>query len=215
MEACMAHNWTVTKDLFLTQEEVQRLYTALKDSKDLALQRKAFDCHIRDYYIIHVLFETGVRVFELTALKVSDFRSGSIIVRCGKGGKKRTILLTKETQRLLSEWIKVKAKVLHERTEPEDWMFTSERRKPYSTRGIRKRVKFWFGKVSIDSRLSCHSARHSYVSHLMAAGVDPVTIRDNAGHSSLAVTSLYSHAVKGDMGELQLYSSEKARKENC
>ncbi len=210
----MAQNWIITKDQFLTEDEVQKLYAALRDAKDLAIQRKSFYCHIRDYYLFRVLLESGLRVFELTALKVSDFRSGSLIVQNGKGNKRRNVLLAKETQRLLMEFLKMKAKILNEPIGDEDFLFLSERRKPYSTRGIRKRVKFWFSKIGVSADLSCHSCRHSYVSHMLSKGVDLVTVRDNAGHSSLAVTSVYSHAVKNDLGELELYSSASLTKRN-
>lgn len=210
----MSTHWIVTKDQFLTEEEITRLYSALEDSKDLALQRETFFCHIRDYYLLRVLLETGLRVFELAALRVSDFRAGSLIVRNGKGGKKRNVLLSKESQRMISEFLKIKSKTLHEPIGPEDSLFVSERRRPYTTWGIRKRVKLWFSKIGISNELSVHSCRHSYVSHMLAKGVDLVTVRDNAGHSSLAVTSIYSHAVKSDLGDLELYSSDKTRKGN-
>lgn len=210
----MARNWTITRDQFLTMDEVQRLYLALRDARDLAIQRQTFYVHIRDYYIMRVLLESGLRVFELAALRVSDFRSGSLIVRNGKGGKKRNVLLAKDTQKLLTEFLKIKVKVLREPVGDEDSFFLSERRRPYCTRGIRKRVKLWFAKINVSADLSCHSCRHSYVSHMLAAGVDLVTVRDNAGHSSLAVTSIYSHAVKNDLGELELYSSHKTGKRN-
>ena len=141
---------------------------------------------------------------------VSDVRDGSLIVRCGKGNKKRNVLLAKPTQKVLGEFLKIKAKILREPVGDEDFLFLSERGKLYTTRGVRKRVKFWFSKAGISTNLSCHSCRHTYVSHLMAAGVDLATIRDNAGHSSLAITSIYSHATKDDLGELELYSSEKS-----
>jgi len=205
----MAQNWTVTKDLFLTQEDVQRLYSTLEDAKDLAIQRQSFYCHVRDYYILRTLLESGLRVFELVALRVSDIRGGSLIVRCGKGGKKRNVLLAKSSQKVLNEFLKLKGKVLQEPLGEEDFLFLSERRRPYTTRGVRKRVKLWFGKANMSAGLSCHSCRHTYVSHLMAAGVDLATVRDNAGHSSLAITSIYAHAVKDDLGELELYSSDK------
>lgn len=213
----MARNWTVTKDQFLTNSEVQILYKALLDARDLALQRQSFFVHVRDYYLMRVLLESGLRVFECIALRVSDYHSGSLIVRNGKGGKKRNVLLTKDTQKMLIEFLKMKARVLREPVNDEDFMFISERRKPYTTRGLRKRVKFWFEKIGVSADLSCHSCRHTYVSHMLAAGVDLTTIRDNAGHSSLAVTSIYSHAVKDDLGDLELYipqSSPSIRKRN-
>jgi len=210
----MAKGWIVTKDQFLTEKEVHLLYSSLRDAKDLAIQRQTFFVHIRDYFLLRVLLESGLRVFECAALRISDFRGGSLIVRNGKGGKKRNVLLTKDTQRMLSEFFKVKAKVLKEPMADEDFLFMSERRRPYTTRGIRKRVKYWFSEIGVSGNLSCHSCRHSYVSHALAAGVDLVTVRDNAGHSSLAVTSIYSHAVKDDLGDFQLYSSENNGKRN-
>ncbi len=78
--------WVITKDLFLSLEEIRRLYTAPTDAKDLALQRRKNVVHIRDYFILRTLLESGLRVSELTALKVGDFHSNSLIVRRGKGG---------------------------------------------------------------------------------------------------------------------------------
>lgn len=203
----MKNTWTVTKDKFLSVDEVRRLYKTIADAKDLALQRQTFHCHIRDYYILHTLLETGLRVGELVALRTSDFRSGSLIVRCGKGGKPRTVLLAKETQKMLANFVKLKGKALKEPIGEEDFLFLSERRKPYTTRGVRRRVKFWFAKCGFNPRLSVHSCRHSYVSHLIAKTKDLVLARDNAGHSSLAVTSIYSHVTKDDLGDLEIYGS--------
>lgn len=203
----MNGNWNITKDQFLSQNEVQRLYAALKDAKDLALQRSSHFHHIREYYLLRTMLETGLRVFEIAALKVSDFKDGSIVVQRGKGNKRRNVLLAKSTQKMLNEFIKLKSKVLNEPTDSESYLFISERRKQYSTRGIRKRVKFWFAKIGLSEKLSCHSCRHSFVTHSLAAGVDLVTVRDNAGHSSLAVTSIYSHAVKDNLGDIELYQT--------
>ncbi len=207
--------WTVTKDKFLSREEVLKLYSALKDARDLAIQRRRFLSHVRDYYLLRTLLETGLRAFELTALKVSDFCNKSLIVQYGKGGKPRTILLTVSTQKILREFLKIKRTVLRESTVPESFLFLSERKFPYTTRGLRKRVKLWFTQCGLGTHLSVHSCRHSYISHLIAAGVDLPIIRDNAGHSSLAVTSIYSHAVKDDLGELDLYGSDFSRNGNA
>jgi site-specific recombinase XerD len=210
----MSRSWTVTKDKFLTSDEVQRLYGALGDAKDLALQRKTFYCHIRDYFILRTLLESGLRVFELAALRVSDFRAGCLVVRNGKGGKRRDVLLAKETQKMLGEFLKLKARVLGEPTGDEDSLFVSERSSRYTTRGIRRRVKHWFAQCELSTSLSCHSCRHSYASHLLARTGDLPLTRDNLGHSSLSVTSIYSHSLRDDLGDIELYSSQKIRKRN-
>ncbi len=196
--------WTITRDLFLSSEQVHRLYTIVKDASDLATHRKKNLVHVRDHFILRTLLETGVRVAELAALKVGDIQSGSLIVQHGKGGKKRNIILGKSTQRMLKEFLKVKQKVLDESTDADAPLFMSERKGPYTTRAIRKRVKFWFQRCGLANSLSCHSCRHTYVSHLIAAGVDLPTVRDNAGHSSLSTTSIYSHATKDEL-DVNLY----------
>lgn len=210
----MSRNWIVTRDQFLNQEEVQRLYRALRDAKDLALQRQTHFCHVRDYFVLRLFFESGVRVFELVALRISDFRSGALIIRNGKNGKKRNVLLAKETQKMLADFLKLKAKHLNEPIGEEDFLFLSERKAAFSTRGIRKRVKYWYQRVGISSDLSCHSARHTYISHLIAKTQDLILARDQAGHSNLQITSAYSHSLKTNVDDLDLYSSQFHAKRN-
>lgn len=204
-------NWTVTGDQMLSAHEVQRLYAALADAKDLAVQRGTFLNHIRDYFLLRVLLESGVRVFELTAFNICDFTGNSLVVRLGKGGKKRQVLLTTDTQKALREFIKLKKSILHEAITLESPLFLSERKARYSTRGVRYRVKFWFARCGFSPELSCHSARHSYVSHLIASGIDLGTVRLQAGHASLSTTALYSHAVRRDLDDVKLYSSAMSR----
>ena len=198
------NKWTITPDLFLTASQVQNLFIALKDAKDLAVHRQKHFVHVRDFFILHTLLESGLRVSELADLKVGDFCEKSLIVRNGKGNKRRTVLLTKTAKCMLQDFIKAKKKILKEPIDPDSYLFLSERRKPYTTRGIRKRVKYWFGKCGLADHLSCHSCRHSYISHMIGAGVDLQTIRANVGHASLSTLSLYAHATKGEL-EIEIY----------
>ncbi|MBX7232047.1 MAG: tyrosine-type recombinase/integrase [Bdellovibrionales bacterium] len=203
----MARNWIVTRDSFLSTTAVQRLYADLKDAKDLALQRGRFYSHVRDHYILKTLLETGARVFELVAIRIRDFKGKSLIIQKGKGNKKREILLMPSTQRMLKEFIKIKIETLDEAATENDFLFTSERKKPYTTRGIRKRVKYWFHRCEVENHLSVHSCRHTYISHLLDQGVDIQTVRTNAGHSSLNTTSLYGHTLKTDLDGVEIYDS--------
>ena len=205
----MANNWVITRDSFIPTESVLKLYATLENAKDLALHRGRFCYHIRDYFILRTLLETGLRVFELTALKSRDFKGKTLIVQNGKGGKKREILLTPSTQKLFKDFFKIKCDVLHEPVEETDFLFLSERAKPYTTRGIRKRVKYWFKICGIDKHLSVHSCRHTYISHLLSQGLDIQTVRANAGHSSLSTTSLYSHTLKTDLDGVDIYNSSE------
>jgi len=86
-------SWTVSKDMFLTKEEIQKLYAVLEDIKDLAIYRGRFYVYVRDYYIIRTLLETGLRVSELCSLKVEDFRGNSLIVQHGKAERNEQLSL--------------------------------------------------------------------------------------------------------------------------
>ncbi len=205
----MKNVWTVTKDMFLTKDEVQKLYSKLDDARDLSLLRGRWHVYVRDCYIIKSLLETGLRVSELCDLKVGDFKGNSLIVRNGKGGKRRTIILAKSTQKMIQEFLGLKKERLNEPCEPDSPMFYSEKKTKYEPRGIRRRVKYWFSKSGFSGDLSCHSCRHTYVSHMIAEGIDLPTIRNNVGHSSLAITDLYSHATRESLGDLDLYNIQK------
>lgn len=210
----VGRQWIITKDQFLTQTEVNHLYSTLETQRSVALSRGVKSPVIRDYFILRVLLETGLRVSEAVALKVCDLRSGCLTVRSGKGGKPRSILLTEATESLIQDYIDIKARVLGEPVGAEDFLILSERRHPFTTRGVRKRVKLWFKACGLPPHLSCHSARHTYISFLIAAGVDLSTVKHNAGHSSLAVTSIYSHVVRNGLGSLDIYSSAFVGKRN-
>lgn len=204
----MTKSWSITGDKILTKDEVRNLYKALSDAKDLALHRSNHLVYVRDYFILRLLLETGVRVSELINLKVDSFRGRTLTILNGKGGKDRSILLPRNTQSLIKEYLKLKESVLSEGYSSTDHLVLSERKKPYTQRGIRKRVKFWFTKMNFNKNLSVHSCRHSYISHLIEAGVDIGTVRLNAGHSSLNTTSLYTHLAKSDLDDFELYKTE-------
>lgn len=197
--------WTINHSKFLTEPEIDRLYIQLKDAKDLAIHRGKNLHHVRDYFILRILLETGLRVFELTNLKVGDFFEGKILVQNGKGGKSGSILLTNDTQKMIREFIRVKKRILKESTNPDSPLIISERGNPYTTRGLRKRVKYWFKQCNFSENLSIHSCRHSFISGMIRAGVDLVTVRDNARHSNISVTSLYLHSSKDNLGDIELY----------
>jgi integrase/recombinase XerD len=195
----------ITQDMILTASEVMKLFKVLEEARDLALYHQTHYVHVRDHYIIKTLLESGLRVFELTELRVKDFRRNVLIIQCGKFGKKRETVLTDTAQRLIKDWIKVKRNLFNEPTSDENYLFTSQWGKSYTTTGIRKRVKYWFAKCGFNPDFSCHTCRHSYVSHGLASGVDLIRMRDNVGHSSLNTTTIYSHAINNDLGDVEIY----------
>lgn len=185
--------WTITSDKFLSTDQVDQLIKHLAEKRDLSLARNRFPQRVKDFYILRALLETGLRVFELCALIEGDFKGQRLVVRQGKGGKARTVLLTGATASLLREWLEIK-QVIHFVSAPSEPMFPSQTGMSYSTRGVRKRVKTVFAEIGLPSHLSVHALRHTNASLLLSKGVSLPTIRDNLGHHSISVTNIYAHA---------------------
>ncbi len=199
--------WRVTAEKFLSQEELNRLLDYLLRERDLALARGNRFQSVKNYYLIRGLLETGARSFEFCDLKESDFNGLKLNIRNGKGSKPRTIILTRSAAGLFNEWIAIK-KEFGLPVGPHSPLFPSKYKDHFSTRALRKIVKKIFRAVGLRENLSTHSTRHQYCSMLLSSGkVGLGTARDNMGHSSIAVTDLYTHAVS-NLGDLDLYSEE-------
>lgn len=197
--------WTITGDKFLNLEQVSALIESLLNRRDLALARRNDKQGVRDYYMVRTLLESGLRVFEFCDLRQSDFQGQKLTVRHGKGGKPRTVLLTKATSNMLKEWIAIKPKLGFsiDLTSP---LFPSRFNSPYTTRGAHKRIKIIFATIGLPKHLSVHSLRHTYCSLLLASGkVGITTVKENLGHHSIAVTNLYAHAVGRIEDDVELY----------
>lgn len=203
--------WTITADKFLTPDQVNTLVEHLTTRRDLAIARGNDTQAIRDYYAVRALLETGLRVAEFCALVHADFNGLKLVVRRGKGGKARTVLLTRATAYMLKEWNGVSSKLGHD-CAPTATLFPSRFGTAYTTRGVQKRMKLIFAELGFPEHLSVHSLRHTYCSLLLASGkVGIGTVRDNLGHHSIAVTNLYSHAM-GNLDEVELYSTASSEK---
>jgi integrase len=201
--------WTITSDKFLSSEQVAALLDYLCRERDLALARGNNPQAVRDFYLLRGLLETGLRVSEFCSLVNSDFSGLKLVVRRGKGGKPRTVLLTRSTAETFKEWLSLKGS-LDFSVEPSAPMFPSRYRKHYSVRGVQKRVKLIFSALGFPDHLSVHSLRHTYCSLLIASGkVGIGTVRDNMGHHSITITDLYTHAV-GNLSDVELYPASSS-----
>lgn len=194
--------WVITPDKFLTEDEIEKLLNHLREKRDLALARRNDVQRIKDYYAIREILESGLRLFEFAALKDSDFHGQKLIVRKGKGGKARTVLLTRGSANIFREWLALKVK-LELPSGPDAALMPSRLGGHYSVRGLQYRIELVFDELGF--RHSGHHLRHSNCSLLLKGRkVGLPTIRDNLGHSSLTTTNLYAHAL-GNIEDVDLY----------
>lgn len=146
----------------------------------------------RDYAILQVFLQTGLRVGELIDLKVddADFTARLLQVR-GKGMVSRDIPLEKKAIQALRSWLAVR---------PDDveypHLFLNRYGEPISERGVRKLVVKYRIAAGIAKRASCHSLRHTMATYKAEQGVNPFQLKEWLGHARLDTTQIYVHLSK-------------------
>jgi integrase/recombinase XerD len=158
----------------LSPEEVVRLIEAARPGRERLMVQTAYAC--------------GLRINELLHLRVADIDSARmvVVVRQGKGRKDRLVPLS---QRLLSE-----LRGYWRAHRPATWLFpglTQDR--PLSDGAVYRQFQQLIARVGFRKRVTCHTLRHSFATHLLEAGVDLRTLQALLGHSQLRATVCYLH----------------------
>lgn len=158
----------------LSRDEVLQFFAAFPTDPDRMLVRTTYAC--------------GLRIGEVTRLRVADIDSGRGVlqVRQSKGRKDRQVPLS---PRLLAE-----LRDYWRRYRPKDWLFPGRYgRGQCSTAALQRRVTAAVRDLGWTKRVSLHTLRHSYATHLLEAGVDVVTLQHLLGHNDLQTTARYLH----------------------
>jgi len=145
----------------------------------------------RDYAILQVFLQTGVRVSELANLRTTDidFIKPSITVR-GKGSVEREIALEKKGIHALKSYLAIRPDSISSR------VFLNYQGEPISERGIRKLVVKYRKEAGITKKASCHTLRHTFATYKAEKGVSPFQLQQWLGHANLNTTQIYVHLGK-------------------
>jgi site-specific recombinase XerD len=145
----------------------------------------------RDYAILQVFLQTGIRVSELAHLKIEDidFIKPSITVR-GKGKQEREIALEKKGVHALKSYLAVRVESFSNR------VFLNYQGEPISERGIRKLVVKYRKEAGITKKASCHTLRHTFATYKAEKGVSAFQLQQWLGHANLNTTQIYVHLGK-------------------
>jgi integrase/recombinase XerC len=145
----------------------------------------------RDYAILQVFLQTGIRVSELTSLRTQDIDllKPSVTV-AGKGKVSREIALEKKGLQALKSYLAVRPDSFSER------LFLNYKGDPISERGIRKLVVKYTKAAGITKKASCHTLRHTFATYKAEKGVSPFQLQQWLGHANLNTTQIYVHLGK-------------------
>ncbi|AKQ44489.1 integrase [Rufibacter radiotolerans] len=146
----------------------------------------------REKLILELLYGTGMRLAELTNLKLTDINlSSSTLKVLGKGNKERILPLNPSLVNTLSGYIKERQATFPDNNSP--FLFVTDKEAPLYPKYVYRVVKKYMSTVSTAQKNSPHVLRHSFATHLLNRGADLGAIKDLLGHASLAATQVYTH----------------------
>ncbi len=177
----------------LTEEEVEALLGAPTVADPLG--------H-RDRAMLELLYATGVRVSELINLKLSQVNLNQGVLRIiGKGDRERLIPLGDEAQDWLKEFIEgPRVEILLERQT--EYLFPTRRGDRMTRQAFWHIIKRYAKKAGIGKKLSPHTVRHAFATHLLNNGADLRVVQLLLGHSDVSTTQIYTHVARERMKEL-------------
>ena len=169
----------------LTQEEINILFTNINTNNPIG---------IRDRAMFELLYSSGLRVSEMTSIKIIDFLDDNEWLRVYvKGSKERLIPLGKEVLKWVNFYLDKSRNYLLNKNKKNDFLFVNFRGDGISRKGVWMLLKKYVSLSKITKNISPHSLRHSFATHLIEGGMDLRAVQELLGHSDISTTSIYTH----------------------
>ena len=158
---------------------------------------------LRDRTMLEVLYATGLRVTELVSLRLTDINLRQGVVRVmGKGSKERLVPLGEEAIAWIEHFLQTARDPLLKNSLHEDVVFPSTRGQIMTRQTFWCRIKAHARTAGITRKLSPHTLRHAFATHLLNHGADLRVVQLLLGHSDLSTTQIYTHVAQHRMKEL-------------
>ena len=168
----------------LSKQEVELIFSATRNLKHRA--------------ILMTIYSAGLRVSEVSRLKVSDIDSGRMMIRVndGKGMKDRYTLLGERNLEIL--------RLYYRKYRPSEWLFPGKiLSEPVSISSVQRIFKASVQEAGVRKKVSVHTLRHCFATHLLESGTDLYYIQRLLGHKSARTTSVYLHVTGRDLAKVK------------
>ena len=179
------HEKLLPKQLYV--DEIEAMFDAIDQKNAIGK---------RNYALLEMMYDTGVRVSELCNLKITDVDYNSdFITIFGKGKKERSIPLLKPLKSALMDYMNFSRSELLAKSKeaPTDVLFLNHRGGPLTTRGVRVILDDITEDTAKNIKVHPHMIRHSFATHLLNGGADLRSVQKLLGHVNLATTQIYTH----------------------
>ena len=169
----------------LTRGEVDRLLSRPRGTEPVAL---------RDRALLELMYACGLRASEAISLEVGDVDLEEQVVRArGKGSKERLVPIGQSALRAVGAYLERGRTQLVHRAPGEPHLFVNFRGGPLTRQGLYKIVRRHAAAAGLADRMSPHTLRHTFATHLLAGGCDLRSVQEMLGHADVATTQLYTH----------------------
>jgi integrase/recombinase XerC len=153
----------------------------------------------RDRLVLELFYATGIRISELTTLRLPQIQlEGKTIKVMGKGSKERIVVFGNSLKNILIEYLDKRNEI--EKFNESDYLFPQNKKNKSGKlhshlhqKTIYNIVKKYIKSSLADEKLSPHSLRHSFATHLLNNGADIMSVKELLGHNSLSSTQIYTH----------------------
>lgn len=175
----------------LSVDEIERIIGAI----DLSEIDRSSNLNIghRNLAIVEVLYGSGVRVSELINIKLSDINLDERFMKIiGKGNKERLVPISEAAAKAIGFWL-IARKTLKIKLKQDDYLFLNRRGAHLSREMVFRVIKQLTERAEINKRVSPHTFRHSFATHLLENGANLRAIQQLLGHSSITTTEIYTH----------------------
>jgi integrase/recombinase XerD len=149
---------------------------------------------LRDRALLETLYATGSRASEVAGLRLADVYLDSGFCKClGKGNKQRVVPLGGRAIKALRSYLADLRPPLVRANPDAAWVFVSRGGKALTREMIWILVKKYVRRAGLNAKVSPHTLRHSFATHLLAGGADLRTVQELLGHANIRTTQLYTH----------------------
>ena len=167
----------------LSIEEVKKVIGAVENIKHKA--------------ILSLIYSCGLRINECINIKLSDIDSSRMLIKIvqSKGKKDRYVQLSPKLLELL--------RIYYKSYKPKEYLFQGQFKDEYSARSIQNILKRALNKCNIKKRITVHSLRHSFATHLVEQGTDIRIIQEILGHKDIRTTQIYTHISSANISKVK------------
>jgi integrase/recombinase XerD len=177
----------------LAVDEISQLLDAPDTDKPIGM---------RDAAMLELLYAAGLRVSELVNLKLQDINLEAGFVRVfGKGSRERVVPIGLPAKNKIETYIE-NARNASLKNQPSPYLFIARAGRPITRQGFWKLLRRYAAKAQIHKKISPHSLRHSFATHLLEGGADLRAVQVMLGHVDISTTQIYTHVTRKHLKDL-------------